>query len=377
MSKKFFLVTTVPITLNFFQGQIQVFKKLFDVSLVSSPGIQLENLEASEKVSTHTVTMERNIAPLEDVKSLIGMIKLFKKEKPFLVHGNTPKGGLISMLAAYICRVQKRVYCIHGLRYQGNSGLKGFILRTMEKTTCALATDLVTVSFGVAKTLSEDKITSKEVHVIANGSINGIDPNYFNPKIEFSVPENLDFNTDKNSIVFGFVGRLVKDKGIVELVNAFVDLNKKHKNIKLLLVGNTEDLLDPLPDSTKNHILNSKDIFSAGFQKDIRPYLKLMNVFTFPSYREGFGVSIMEAAAMGVPSISSNISGCNEIISDGYNGKLIPPKSTSHLQDAMESFIKNPELIKKYASVSRKSVLEKYDQKIVWNAIEEFYTKLS
>ena len=375
MKKKLFIVTTVPDTFYFFKGQIQVLKKLFDVSLVSSSGKNLKDTEVLEKVSTHVVEMKREISFMGDLKSLYDFIVLFKRTKPYLVHGNTPKGGLLSITAAWLCGVPKRVYCIHGLRYEGSSGLKGLVLKTMERITCFFASDIVTVSYGVAETLKKDMITTKNANVIANGSINGIKSEYFKPGVLNVKALSEAIGLKKEDLVFGFVGRLVKDKGINELIEAFVALSIKHPHIRLLLVGYMEEV-DPLLEFTKEQIANNPNIKFVGLQMDIRPYLQLMDVFTFPSYREGFGISIMEAAAMGIPSIASDINGCNEIIKDGYNGKLIPSKSVKHLKNTMELFIKHPAYINDLASNSRNLIIEKYDQKLVWKAIYDFYKKM-
>ena len=376
MKKKFFLVTTVPHTLHFFKGQIQVLKKLYDVSLVSSSGDRLYNIANTEGVPFHELEMARDISLISDLKSLFALFLLFRKEKPYIVHGNTPKGGLLSMLAACVARVPKRVYCIHGLRYEGNSGFKGKLLKAMERFTCFLATDIVAVSFGIVNTVKKDGVTDKKVNVIANGSINGIDSDFYDSNIIDSKKLRNALNISDGDLVFGFVGRLVKDKGTNELIEAFVNLNAHYPHIKLVLVGEEEASLDPLLPITKTYLKTHKTILCTGFQEDIRPYLKVMDVFVFPSYREGFGVSIMEAASMGIPAISSNIIGCNEIIKNDFNGKLIPSKSIKALEDAMELFIKNPSYMNKLASNSRPYIIEKYNQKLVWKGVHDFYKTL-
>jgi len=293
-------VTTVPITLKFFKGQIGVLKKLFNV--------------------IHGVEMKRDISIINDIKSLVNLFFFFKKSKPHIVHGNTPKGGLLSMSAAYLARVPKRIYCIHGLRY---------------------------------------------------------DLNYFSPKLFDARALRKENKIGEVDFVYGFVGRLVGDKGVNELIEAFVTVSKKNTNAKLLLVGGYEEELDPLSESTIDTIKNNQSIISVGFQKDIRPYLAMMDVFTFPSYREGFGVSIMEAGAMGVPAISSDISGCNEIVKDGYNGKLIKSKSLIDLENSMRFFIENQEKVREMSEVSRDYIANKYSQETIWKAIESYYNNLS
>lgn len=376
MKKKFLIVTTIPMSLNFFKGQIRYLSQEFDVQLVSGPGEELKHISKAEGVSAHGVKMEREISPIKDILSLCKLVLLFNKLKPYVVHGNTPKAGLLSMMAAWICGVPKRIYFIHGLRYEGAEGFKRILLLNMERLTCYFANEVFTVSYGVKDKLKSDKITDKKIQINGNGSINGINANAFLPDVEQKQKYHLEQQLPENTIIFGFVGRIVRDKGINELVEAFLMLLQKHKNTKLLLVGDYEEELDPIDIATKRAIEDNDKIILTGWQKDIRPYLNLMDIFVLPSYREGFGISIMEAAAMNIPAICSNISGCNEIIKDGYNGKLISPKSVGELYEAMEIFIDNPDLISQMGKVSRGYILNKYDQNFVWKESLKNYREL-
>lgn len=376
MKKKFLIVTTIPISLNFFKGQIRFLSQEFDVQLVSGPGEELEHICKAEGVSAHGIKMQREISPIQDIISLWKFVLLFNKTKPHVVHGNTPKGGLLSMMAAWICGVPTRIYFIHGLRYEGAEGLKRILLLNMERLTCYFANEVFTVSYGVKDKLKSDKITDKKILINGNGSINGINANTFLPDVVQKQKYHLEQQLPENTIIFGFVGRIVRDKGINELVEAFLMLVGKHTNIKLILVGDYEEELDPIDIATKRAIESNDNIILTGWQKDIRPYLNLMDIFVLPSYREGFGISIMEAAAMNIPAICSNISGCNEIIKDGYNGKLISPKSVTELYDAMEIFIENPDLISQMGKVSREYILNKYNQNFVWKESLKNYLEL-
>lgn len=376
MKKKFLIITTIPVSLYFFKGQVGKLKTVFDVEVVSSHGQGFDDFCQGEKVKGNIVKMEREISLFNDIKSLFKLIKLFRKTKPTIIHGNTPKAGFLSMIAGWITRVPNRIYCIHGLRYQGAIGFKRKLLKSMERISCKFATEVMTVSFGVKAILKEENICNKEVKIIWNGSVNGIDTNRFSPSnIDGSDLESKYKFTDEH-IIFGFVGRLVKDKGINELIEAFKEVNKKYTNTRLLLVGNYESS-DPVSDHTKKEIEDNTNIIFGGWQRDIRPFLKIMDIFTFPSYREGFGLSLMEAAAMNVPAISSNITGCNEIIKDGYNGMLIPSKSVTELINAMSKVAENPQSIKKMSSVSRQYVIDKYEQKQLWEKVLEMYKNIA
>jgi glycosyltransferase involved in cell wall biosynthesis len=376
MKKKFLIVTTIPMSLNFFKGQIRYLSQYFDVELVSGPGEDLETICKAEGVNAHGVKMQREISPIKDIQSLCKLILLFKKVRPHIVHGNTPKAGLLSMTSAWICGVPKRIYFIHGLRYEGAEGFKRILLLNMERLTCYFANEVFTVSYGVKEKLKSDNITDKKIQINGYGSINGINSNTFLPDTVQKQKYHQEQQLPDNTIIFGFVGRIVRDKGINELVEAFLLIAEKHPNTKLLLVGDYEEDLDPIDIITKKAIQSNNNIIITGWQKDIRPYLNLMDVFVLPSYREGFGISIMEAAAMNIPTICSNISGCNEIIKDGFNGKLISPKSVDELYGAMEIFIENPNLILQMGKVSRDYILNKYDQNFVWKESLKNYREL-
>jgi len=375
-NKKFIIITTIPLSLYFFKGQIQVLKKKFEVNLVSSPGSMLDDNCNVENVKGYPISMKREISLFHDVYSLISLIKLFFKLKPDVVHGSTPKAGLLGMIAAWFCKVKTRIYYIHGLRYQGTKGLKRRLLVTMERLSCFFATDVYAVSFGVKDILEQDIITKKKINIIGNGSVNGINTNYFSVDNKEVIDLRNPLGLTTNNFIFGFVGRLVKDKGINELVAAFLQINKTHPESRLLLVGGFEKG-DPIDKNIENEIKTNDRILNVGFQKDVRPYYNLMDIFIFPSYREGFGVALMEAAAMNVPSISSNIIGCNEVVSDGYNGVLINSKSKDELFKAMKMLILDETKKNEMAKVCRDYVIEKYEQNNLWDKTLESYSLIS
>ncbi len=364
------IFTTIPLSFIFFKGQIKRLKEIFYIELVSSPGKKLKEVSKEEGVNSFTIPMKRNIAPFDDLKSLFMIIKFLFKKKPDIIHGNTPKAAFLSLLSGWLLRIDKRIYYIHGLRYEGEKGFKKKLLKLMERFSCFFSTHIFAVSNGVKEKLIEDKITNKPIMVIGNGSINGVDLEYFKKETN-----NLrdKYNIEKDNIIFGFVGRLVKDKGIKELVEAFIKLNNEFFNTTLLLVGDFDNGQDPLDSNTLKLINENRNIIHVGFQKDVKQYYNIMDIFVFPSYREGFGISLIEAGAMNLPSIASNISGCNEIIINNYNGYLISPKDSDMLYDKMKNFILNPDIINKMAINARKNIEMKYDQEIVWkNTIKTY-----
>lgn len=372
---KLFIITTIPLSLFFFEGQITFLKKSFNVSLVSSDGALLHSIAKSEKVNYHILNVKREISLLNDIISLILFVKLFYKEKPNFIHCNTPKASFLALFAGYLCSVPKRLYFVHGLRYEGNKGFKRRLLMFMEKLSCFFATDIISVSYGVKK-IVEEQITSKNVIVVGSGSSNGIDTEKFIIEKYSSFELKMSLGIQEEDYVFGFVGRLVKDKGINELVNVFDKLNANYKNIKLVLVGPYEDELDPLNSLTKKKIESNKNILSVGFQKNVRSFLGVMNLFVFPSYREGFGIVLMEAGAMQIPCISSNITGCNEIILEKVTGLLIPSKNKDALYAKMEYSILNKLEMKGMGINAEQSIKKRFEQLSVWNQYLKEYNKI-
>lgn len=374
---KFFIVTTIPASLNFFKGQCVLLNQYFDVSVISSQKDKLELFGQSEGVKTHYIPMRRPISLFYDLISLFQFIFLFWGGRPKIVHGNTPKASLLSMIAAKLTGVPVRIYMCHGLRYQGSSGFMRKLLMSMERLSCLCATEVLCVSEGVRKTLIADKISDpKKCKVILFGSANGIDLNLFDPdkvdicglRTQMGIP-NTDF-------VFLFVGRIVKDKGINELVGAFNRLSKKYTNISLLLVGAEEKNLNPISEDASFIIKQNPKIFALGRKEDVKPYMLLSDTFVLPSYREGFGMVLIEAGALGKPCITTDIIGCNEIIISNENGVIIPSKDEEALYRAMENFLLNPEEVRRMTENARPLIASRYDQKMVWGALLKEYKRI-
>lgn len=376
MKKKFIIITTVPNSLYFFSGQIQTLKNIFDVEVVSSSGKLLDNFCENEEVIGHKVEIKREISLVNDLKSLFSMFYIFYKNRPDYIHGNTPKAGLISMLSGWLARVPKRIYYVHGLRYQGERGLNRKILRLMEQVSCAFSTDIFCVSDGVRNAMYADLITKKKLHLIGSGGVNGVNLTYFQKNSVDIINIREKYNIKNGDFVFGYIGRLVRDKGICELVTSFLEINKTYKETKLLLVGPYEDILDPLDPWVKREIESNHNILKLGYQNDVRAFYKAMNVFVFPSYREGFGVSLIEALSMELPVIATDIIGCNDIIQNNINGVLVPKKSIVKLISAMQCLMLDKEKSLALGIKGREIVSTKYDQNKVWKKSLNAYRNL-
>ncbi|WP_172919623.1 glycosyltransferase family 4 protein [Capnocytophaga canis] len=378
--KKIIRITTVPISLKMLlKGQhLFMSDNGFEVVGVSSFGKELGEVSEDEGIRTVAIEMSRQITPLKDLKSLWKMWNFLRKEKPEIVHTHTPKAGTIGMLAAKLAGVPHRLHTVAGLPLMEAKGNKRKILNFVEKITYACATKVYPNSKGLYHIILENNFTTKsKLKVIANGSSNGINTEHFSPE-SISDQEKQELkktlNIQPDDFVFIFVGRLVGDKGINELITAFSEL--RLPDTKLLLVGGEEKDLDPLQTKTIQEIERNKNIIAVGFQKDVRPYFAISDGLVFPSYREGFPNVVMQAGAMGLPSIVSDINGCNEIIAEGENGCIIPSKSVEELKLAMKKMREDKSLYHSLQQNSRRMIVERYQQEAVWKALLEEYNFL-
>lgn len=358
------------------KGQLSFLNGFYNIIAVSGFDDHLIEVAKREKVKTISIKMQRTISPLKDIQALWNLYILFKKEQPYIVHSITPKAGLLSMLAAKMAGVPVRIHTFTGLIFPTKTGMMQRILIIMDRVLCWSATVIIPEGHGVKNDLIKHKITSKPLKILANGNVNGINMEHFSlEKYTVVIKENLrkTLQLQSTDFVFIFVGRLVGDKGINELVSAFKDIKKKYKDAKLLLVGPLETELDALLSETLQEIENNKSIISVGFQDDVRPYFAISDALVFPSYREGFPNVVLQAGAMELPSIVSDINGCNEIIIEGVNGLIIPSKNTIKLKEAMLKFLLDPTLLQQLKMNSRTRIIENYEQSIVWEALLQEY----
>ncbi|MFT7051071.1 MAG: glycosyltransferase involved in cell wall biosynthesis [Psychroserpens sp.] len=379
--KKLIRVTTVPSSLRtLLKGQHRFMSNHYKVIGVSGEGDALTEVRQNEGIDTHVIEMTRTITLLKDLKATYLLYKFFKKEKPFIVHTHTPKAGTVGMLAAKLAGVPHRLHTIAGLPLLEATGPKRKLLNTVEKFTYSCATQILPNSFGLKDIIVQNRYTkASKLNVIGNGSSNGIDTKHYDSAMVCQdKKEQLknELEIKSTDLVFIFIGRIVKDKGINELVNAFHNLSSKASNCKLILVGPKEDHLDPLLPKTETLIKENTQILTVGTQKDIRPYVAISNVLTFPSYREGFPNVVLQASCMGLPCIVSNINGCNEIIEHELNGLIIPTKNESALENAMQFMIDNSEKREAMILHTRARIIKRYDQDYVWNEILKTYKSL-
>ncbi|HTO15989.1 MAG TPA: glycosyltransferase family 4 protein [Edaphocola sp.] len=381
MKPKLLRITTVPVSLQtLLKGQHRFMSNNgFEVIGISSSGKELENVAQTEGIKTHPIEMTRTISIFKDLKSLWQLYRYLVKEKPEIIHTHTPKAGIVGSLAGKLAGVPIRLHTVAGMPLMETQGIKRKILLAVERLTYFCATKVYPNSKGLYDFILEEGITDKnKLKIIANGSSNGIDTSVFDPSL-YSSEQNLKFRESlgiqPTDFVFIFVGRLVSHKGIDELVEAFSQICKD-KNVKLILVGPREDDLDPLKPETLEEVKNNKKIIPVGFQKDVRPYFAISDALTFPSYREGFPNVVMQAGAMGLPSIVSNINGCNEIIINEENGIIIPSKDVFSLKTAMTTLLSDKKLYQALKENSREMIVSRYNQIVIWNSLLKEYQEL-
>ncbi|WP_266202555.1 glycosyltransferase family 4 protein [Pontibacter kalidii] len=376
---KLFRITTVPLSLQkLITGQLPYMRsKGFEPLMISADGPEKESVVVEQECGHVLVPMTRKVTPLQDLRSLWAFYKLCKNHKPHIIHSHTPKAGIVGMLGGKLAGVPVRLHTVAGLPLMEATGLKRRVLDAVEKLTYACATKVYPNSTVLKDFILQSGYCGPEkVKVIGNGSSNGINTAFFSAEtLDVAKLGQLrqELNIQTGDFVFLFIGRLVKDKGVRELVAAFKTLQAKYKQAKLLLVGPLEQDLDPLPHETLQEIEQNERILSVGFQNDVRPYLALSNALAFPSYREGFPNVPMQAGCFELPSIVTDINGCNEIIVEGENGLIIPPKNEQMLLEAMEQLLTDKALYLHLKSNARRMIVERYDQQHFWELLYQEY----
>lgn len=361
------------------KGQLKLLNQYYEIIAVSHDSGNLDLLEKREGIKSISINMERKISPFRDLVSLWDLYRCFKKEKPDAVHSITPKAGFLTMVAGYLANVPVRMHTFTGLIFPTEKGIKQKILIAMDKILCKCATNIYPEGKGVQEDLVNYGITRKPLKIIGNGNVNGIDTDFFDPKL-FSQSEiytmKKDLGISENDYVFIFVGRMVRDKGLNELISCFRSINTLYPSTKLLLVGEMKQRFDKLDADTEKEIISNPHILSVGYQKDVRPYFALSDVLVFPSYREGFPNVVMQSGAMELPSIVTDINGCNEIILDQENGFIIQPKNKNQLQEKMEYAYLHQDEMSKIGKHSREMIRARYEQNYLWSEILSEYQRV-
>jgi glycosyltransferase involved in cell wall biosynthesis len=455
MKKKIIRACTVAQSIGFVTGMLPDLMKKYEVVIVSSPGPEMDEVKERYGVKTIAVPMERHISLKHDLVSLWRMIQVFRKEKPDMVHSMTPKAGLLCMMAGWLTRVPVRVHTFTGLVFPTSTGLKRRILMLTDSITCWCATHVIPEGEGVKADLRNHGITHKPLKVLGYGNVMGVDMERFsrrenqlsvisyqlsdedtdglrnengngtqisqipqinndneNENLKTQNLKNTELITDNTELitenfVFLFVGRIVRDKGINELMAAFKRLNEKYPETELVLVGAYEESLDPVSEETLAIIKENPAVHHVGVKRgdDLVAEYAAADCFVFPSYREGFPNTVLEAGAMGLPSIVTDINGSREIIVEKFrvesgecrdssevesfkssdikhqtsdirlhrNGIIVPPRDEEALYAAMERMVTDKEMRESMAAKARPLIAERFEQGFVRRCLYEFY----
>ncbi|WP_271856129.1 glycosyltransferase family 4 protein [Patiriisocius marinus] len=379
--RKLIRITTIPLSLEkLLEGQLTFMKDHFDVTAISAEKERLEVYGKHNGVATKHIELTRKITPIKDLKAVYELYRYLKKEKPLIVHTHTPKAGIVGMMAAYFAKVPLRLHTVAGLPLMEATGMKRKVLDFVEKLTYKFSTNVYPNSKGLYDFILSEKFTKQsKLKVLGKGSSNGIDTSYFDPSLyseEFIARQKRQWNIPLTDFVFVFVGRMVADKGVNEMVGAFQQLLKENSACTLLLVGPFEEELDPLNPSVVEAIKTINKIVHAGYQNDVRPFFAMSDGLVFPSYREGFPNVVLQAGAMGLPAIVSNINGCNEIVTSGENGIIIPVKDEAATLEAMRDLSINKEFQSTLKKNARKIIVENYDRQEMFQYLLNEYKLL-
>lgn len=373
--KKIIRAATVATSLrSFCKDVLHELSLEYDVVAVSTPDADLDYVARTESVPAIGIPMQRHISPLKDLQALWRLYRMMRRERPWMVHSITPKAGLLCMMAAWMARVPVRIHTFTGLVFPTAAGLSQKILIATDRILCRCATHIIPEGEGVKRDLQRFRITRKPLRILANGNVRGIDLLHYDRTPQ--VMELADKLRKPALTTFIFIGRIVRDKGINELVEAFARLNAERPDTRLILVGHYEPELDPVLPATRRAIDSMPAIEAVGTQSDVRPWLAASDVLILPSYREGFPNSVIEAGAMGLPSIVTDINGANEIILPDRNGVIIPPRDSDAIFRAMLDLADNPGKRARLAAEARPLVASRYDCRIVRQALYDFYHSL-
>lgn len=373
-------VINVPFALHFVSGQVGFMaERGFAISVITSPGEQVEAFGQREGVAVYGLEMPRRITPLRDLVTLWRMYRLFRRIRPTIVHAHTPKGGLLGMICAWLARVPVRIYHIRALPFVTASGPQRVLLRSTERVACALAHHVLCVSHSLRTVAIDDGICSAaKVQVLLGGSGNGVDAaGRFDPaRWRQSRDEMRDRHAiPRDALVIGFIGRLVHDKGVVQLVEAWKALREEHPELHLLVVGGFEPR-DPVPAAARTVLCGDPRVHMVGWATNTPPYYAASDVVVLPSHREGLSNVLLEASAMALPVVTTRIPGCMDVVEDGVTGTLCPVRDAAALTNAIRGYVRDAERRRRHGRAGRERVLREFRREAIWEAVHAEYRRL-
>ena len=384
MNKKIIRITTVPMALKYLlRGQMRFMKENgFEVLMISAEGAEIEEIKEWEGCRHIIVPMTRKITPFRDLKCLFQLVKIFKREKPDIVHTHTPKAGFLGMLAAKYAGIKVRIHTVAGMPMMEEKGFKYWLLKWIEKLTFLSANHVWPNSLSLKQFISGNRLAAeRKLKVIGNGSSNGIDTDRFNrATLDIQTLEKIKLSVNhlKDNQYLLYIGRLVADKGIKDLVLVFNELEKKYPHLHLILVGQYEAQFDPLPASIIEQIEVNSRISHINWSEKVEYYMAIADLFVFPSYREGFPNVLLQAGSTGLPVVCSNIGGNRDIIQNKVTGLTFEVKNRAALKDKIEIALTNSVMMNEMAQNLSIIIRTGFKREIIWhNILKEYQTLLN
>lgn len=348
----------------------------FDITVVCASS-ELDDAIRTRGVRLVTFPLTRAITPWTDLQSLVHLTRFFRAEQFDIVEISTPKAALLGSIAARLAGSRCVIHMLQGLAYEGKAGTEGWLVRTSTRLPCRLAHLTLSMSPSMQEeVLRAGFCNADRIRVLGTGTVNGIDVSRFVKRGSHEgVHIREKYQIPQDATVIGFVGRMVRDKGIEELFHAFVQIYKAHPRAILLVVGEYEERDRP-SEATIQGISAHPAIRHVGWQNDVVPFLAAMDIFVLPTYREGFGMVLLEAAATGLPTVTTNATGARDAILDGITGLRVPVRDARALQDAIEKLMADPVLRDRFGSAGREWVIKNFNQHEVWQRQVDLYKQL-
>jgi len=376
-------ILTVPLSLRFLEGQINHFQQNgYEISVITSPGAMLDEFAIEQHVKAYGIEMPRKITPFNDLVAVWRIWRVLRHIKPDIVHSHTPKGGLLGTIGAWLARVPNRIYHARGLPFEASTGNKRKLLMWTEKISCGLANRVFCNSQSNREVIVHEGLCrADKITMLHHGSSNGVDATHlFKPYATDAIKQETraKLKLPLDSIVIGFVGRIVHDKGIDELIQAWKILREQYADVRLLFVGEFEEQDIVLPE-TREVIKNDERIHFADFvssKNDMPPLYSAMDILVLPSHREGLPNVILEAGGMGLPVVSTFASGCKDAVVDGQTGILVPVDHADDLAKAIQQYLDDPSLRQKHGQAGRQRMINDFRPEDIWRAQLDEYRQL-
>ncbi len=371
-------IMTVSESLLFLRGQVGYMKERgFEVVCITSPGEYRSRFAELEGIPVHAVEMPRRITPWRDLMALAAICRLLITIRPHIVHAHTPKGGILGMIAAWVVGVPVRLYHMRGLPFVTASGVKRWLLMSTERLACTLSHRTLCVSSSVREVALEHRLCQPgKISVLGRGSGNGVDADHRFNGVELPTAvrdaTRRRYGIPSDALVLGFVGRLVKSKGVVELAGAWTALREEFPTLHLLVVGPSEKR-DAIPGELEATLRSDPRVRFIGEEWDIPPLYAAMDVLALPTHREGFPNVLLEAAAMRIPVVATHVPGCTDAVQDQLTGLLVPPYDAAQLAAAIRRYLADPDLRRRHGAAGREWVLQEFRPQRIWQALYQEY----